>query len=126
MPIAAPEPVTVARGADPEAEPAGVGEAVAQVADDAKAYAAAQVALYRTIALARWRVAQSGLILGAIAAVLALAAIGALLVGLILGLSPSVGPWGATGIVIGVTLLVAALLGWLAGRKLGEAFGTVE
>lgn len=107
-------------------DPAGVGEAIVQVVDDAKGYAAAQLSLYRAIALARWRRAQSGLIFGAVAAVLALAAIIALLVGLILALAPLVGPLGATAIVVGVTLLVGGLLGWLAGRRLGAAFGDLE
>ncbi len=107
-------------------EPAGVGEAIVQVADDAKAYAAAQVALYKAIASARLRVAKGGLALGAVAAVLGLAAIIALLVGLIFSLSTLVGPLGATAIVVGVTLIVTTILGVMAGRRLGRAFGSGE
>ena len=107
-------------------DPVGVGEAIARVADDAKAYAGAQVALYKAIALARWRVAQSGLIFGALALVLALSAFGALLVGLIFSLAPLVGPFGATAIVIGVTLAIAGVLGVLAGKRLARAFGGGE
>lgn len=111
---------------DEQHEAAGVGDAIVRVVDDAKGYAAAQVALYRAIALVRWRRAQRKIIFGAVAAMLAFAAIGALLVGLILSLSPLVGPLGATAIVVGVTLALAALLGWLAGRGLGDAFGPLE
>jgi hypothetical protein len=107
-------------------EIAGVGEAIVKVADDAKAYAAAQMALYKAIALARWRMARTGLAFGAVAAVLSLAAIIALLVGLILSLSPHIGPLGATTIVVGAALILTALLGWLAGRRLANAFGSVE
>lgn len=109
---------------DPDAT--GVGEAVVQVAEDAKAYVAAQLAMYRVIAATRGRIVRNGLVFGAVAAVLALAAIGALLVGLILALSPLVGPLGATAIVVGATLLIAGLLGWLAGRRFAKAFEALE
>ena len=107
-------------------EPTGVGDTIVRVADDTKAYAAAQVALYKAIALSRWRQAQSGLIFGVIALALAMSAFGALLVGLIFSLTPLVGPFGATAIVIGLTFAIAAILGVLAGKKLARAFGGGE
>ncbi len=107
-------------------EPTGVGETIVRVADDAKSYATAQIALYKTIALSRWRQAQSGLIFGVVALALAMSAFGALLVGLIFSLTPLVGPFGATAIVIGTTLAIAAVCGVLAGKKLSRAFGGGE
>lgn len=129
MPTATPDPIAtpIAAGARHRADDAGgVGDTIVQVADDAKAYAAAQIALYKALALARWRMAQGGLIFGAIAAVLALSAVTALLVGLILSLATLIGPLGATAVVIVVTLVIAGVLGWLAARRIGEAMGSIE
>ena len=107
-------------------ETGGVGEAIARVADDAKAYAAGQVGLYKAMAFSRVRQAKNGLIFGAVAAMLAMSAFGALLIGLIFSLTPRVGPFGATAIVVGGTLLIAAILGVLAGKRLSRAFGGGE
>lgn len=102
----------------------GVGATIVQVAEDAKAYAGAQVALYKAIATARLRAAKSGIVLGLVAAVLALAALVALLVGLILSLATLLGPFGATAVVVIATLAIAGLLGWSASGKLSRAFGS--
>ena len=104
----------------------GVGAAIVQVVEDAKSYAAAQALLYRETLLARWRAARTGVLCGAVAAVLALAALIALLVGLIVSLTPLVGPWLGTLIVVGVTLALAAILGRFAAARLSDALGPVE
>ncbi len=104
----------------------GVGATIVQVTEDAKAYAAAQVALYQAMATARWRIAQTGLIFGGVAAVLALAAVITLLVGLVLALATLVGPLLATVIVVGLTLALAGALGWLAAGRLSAAMGPIE
>ncbi|MHA6723051.1 phage holin family protein [Sphingomonas sp. RS2018] len=104
----------------------GIGATVAQVAEDAKAYAAAQVELYKTVARVRIRAGKSGIVFGVLAAVLAIAAFGALLVGLILSLATLIGPLGATGVVVIATLAIAGVLGWLAGKQLSAAFGGAE
>lgn len=104
----------------------GVGELIAQLADDAKGYATAQAALYKTIFAIRAQAAKIGLIYGAVAAVIGLAAVGALLVGLILAMATLVGPLAATAIVIVLALAVAGLLGWLAAGHLAKAFGEIE
>jgi hypothetical protein len=129
MPIATPDPVAHAKAAGAGHQPGdvgGLGDTIVQVVDDGKAYAAAQVALYKALALARWRIAQGGLIFAAVAAVLGLSAVTALLVGLILSLAPLIGPLGATAVVILATLVIAGVLGWLAARRIGEAMGTIE
>lgn len=104
-------------------DPDGIGATVVQVTEDAKAYAAAQIAVVKAEANARIGPAKSGAILGVVAAVLALAAIGALLVGLILSLATLVGPLAATAIVVLVTLVIAGVLGKLAADKFALAFG---
>lgn len=109
-----------------ETDDDGVGAVIVQVAEDAKAYVAAQVALYKALAGARLRAAKSGLIFGAVAAVLAMTALGALLVGLIFSLATLMGPLGATAVVVLVVLAVAGLLGWMAAGRLSKAFGTIE
>jgi hypothetical protein len=107
----------------PVHDPDGIGATVVQVAEDAKAYAAAQVAVVKAEAAARVGPAKTGAIFGAVAAVLAIAAVGALLVGLILSLATLVGPLGATAIVVLVTLAIAGVLGKLAADRLAIAFG---
>lgn len=96
----------------------GVGTLVHRAVADAKALAGAEVELYKAKfgdKLTAWK---SAAIFFTIAGVLALAALIALLVGLILTLTPLVGPGGATAIVIGATLLIAAVLGYVGKGKL--------
>ncbi len=74
-----------------------------------------------------WEIRRGLTNLASIAAVLALAlalaaAIG-LIVGAILTLATLVGPGWATLIVVGVSLVVAALLGWVAARGIRKAMG---
>jgi hypothetical protein len=104
----------------------GAGATIVQVVEDAKAFASAQVALYRTQAEVRWSIAQGGLIFGSAALVLALSAVTALLVGLILALATLIGPLGATLAVVAVTLVVAGVLGWLAAKRFSRAFGEIR
>ncbi|WP_179641032.1 phage holin family protein [Sphingomonas guangdongensis] len=105
-------------------DPDGIGATVAQVAEDAKAYAAAQIAVVKAEANARLGPAKAGAIFGVVAAVLALAALIALLVGLILSLATLVGPLAATGIVVVATLVIAGVLGKLAADRFAVAFGS--
>lgn len=107
----------------PHDEALGASEAVVQVVDDARAYATAQVELYKAIATARLRAAKSGLILGGAAVFLLGSALTALFVGLILALSTLTGPLLATVIVVGVVLAIGAVLGMMAASRIGRAFG---
>ena len=100
----------------------GVGATLHQVVADAKAYGEAQVALQRKTLAARLRVGKTGLILGVVALLLALAAIPALLVGLIVSLATLIGPLGATAVVIVATLAIAGLCGWQASRIIPRMF----
>ena len=101
----------------------GIGATIVQVAEDARAYATAQVDLAKAIAFARLTAAKGGIILGVIAAVLGITALGALLVGAIMTLATKVGPGFATLIVVGIVLLVAGVLGKMAATRLSRAFG---
>lgn len=92
----------------------GLGTVVARVVDDAKAYAQAEVTLWKTVASTRGSQAgiAAGLAVGAV--VIALSAVTALLVGAILSLRPVMGPGWATLLVVVVALGVAGLLGKMA------------
>lgn len=101
----------------------GVGDAIVQVAKDARAYALAQVDVAKAVASARLRAAKFGLILGVAAVFLAGSALTALLVGLILALSTLTGPLLATAIVTVAVLAIAGVLGTMAASRLSRAFG---
>lgn len=101
----------------------GLGTLILRLRDDVVAYAHAQVDVYKAEARSRAAPAKSGAVLGVAALVLALSAVTALLVGLIFTLATLVGPGGATAIVVIATLAVAGLLGWLAAKRFGVAFG---
>lgn len=125
MPIAAHRTATGGAAVDDDSN-LGVGDAIVRVADDAKAYAAAQIALYKTMANARFRAARLAIILIAAAAALATSALTGLVIGSIFALVPQLGAFTATLVVVGIVSVVAALLGWLAARRLARAFGEIE
>ena len=104
----------------------GVGATIVQIAGDARAYAAAQVALYKALARARVRAAQGVFVFGAAAAVLAGGALTGLIFGMILTLSPRFGPFGATSIVVVVTMVLAAIFGVFAKRRFDELMDDIE
>ncbi|WP_026326025.1 phage holin family protein [Sphingomonas sp. Mn802worker] len=84
---------------------------VSQLAGDAKDLASAELALQKAKvgeAIGRYK---NAIVFFAAAAVLALAALIALLVGMIDTLATLIGPGFATLVVVGVTLLIAATLG---------------
>lgn len=92
----------------------GLGTVVTRVVDDAKAYAQAEVTLWKTVASTRG--SQAGIAAGfaAGAVVIALSAVTALLVGAILSLRPVMGPGWATLLVVVVALAIAGLLAKMA------------
>lgn len=101
-----------------EAEQDSIGELFSRLAGDAREAAKAEVDLVKvraTTAVARYKGAA---IYFAAAGVLALAALIALLVGLILTLAPRVGPGLATLIVIGVVLVLSAILAMVGRSRL--------
>ncbi|MEG3086507.1 phage holin family protein [Sphingomonas sp. PB4P5] len=101
-----------------------IGTLVGNVVEDGRAYALAELAIYRAKAMAWLGQAKFVALFGVSALLLANCAIIALFVGLLLTLAPRVGPGWATMIVVGGTLAFAGLLGWLALRhirKMGAA-----
>jgi hypothetical protein len=92
----------------------GLGTVVGRVVEDAKAYARAEVTLWKTVASTRGSQAgiAAGLAVGAV--VVALSAVTALLVGAILSLRPLMGPGWATLLVVVVALGIAAILARIA------------
>lgn len=92
----------------------GLGTVVSRVVADAKAYASAEVTLWKTVVSTRGSQAgiAAGLAVGAV--VIALSAVTALLVGAILSLRPIMGPGWATLLVVIVALALAGILAKLA------------
>ena len=100
------------------ADEPGLAALVGRLIDDSRSVVSAEVTLYKAKAAERIAAYKSAIVFFAAAAILALAALVALLVGLIAALSTLVGPLGATGIVVGVVLVVAAILAMIGRSKL--------
>lgn len=95
-----------------------VAALVTQFVDDGRELVSAEVALYKAKASERLNAYKGAAIFFAAAGVLALAALIALLVGLILSFATLIGPGWATLAVIGVTLLIAGVLALIGKGRL--------
>lgn len=95
---------------DPRDE--SIGDLFGRLVDDGRAYAKAEIDLYREIALHRAGRARTGLIALAAGAVLLLSSLTALILGLVLGLAALIGPLLA-GLAVAALL---ALTGYLLIR----------
>ncbi|MEM7690642.1 MAG: hypothetical protein AAF291_16635 [Pseudomonadota bacterium] len=109
----------------PPPDDESIVEELGAVIDDAKLYAAAELAFQKTRAKLLGR--NVGIAAGAaiLAAVLLHIALITMAVGLVMALEPWVTIWGAIVIVVGMMLLGVALLGNIAisrGRLIGEMF----
>ena len=103
-----------------DAEDVGIGQLVSQLATDAREMAQAEVALVKARAgFAVTRYKWAAVYFGA-AGVLALAALIALLIGLILMLEPLIGPGWATLAVVAGVLAVATILGLMGKAQLTQ------
>jgi hypothetical protein len=107
---------------EPQPEEKSIGELFQQLVEDGRTYAEAEVGYYRTLARAKLRDARAMLWMGAVALALAQAAAVALIVGLLLTLSPLVGPALATLIVVLAFLAISGLMGWLAWTHVKRVF----
>lgn len=103
-----------------------IGELFGQLSDDARTYAAAEAKLYQAIARRRVGRARNGAIALVVAALLANAALGVLLIGLLFELALHVGPALAGLIVTAVVLVIAFLLVRYGAAKLGALGGDSE
>lgn len=100
-----------------------IGDLFGRLVDDAKGFGRAELDYYRVLVRERLRAAKASLWMGAVAGALALAASVALVVGLVLTLAPLVGPGWATLIVVGVSLALASVMGWLAWQQIKRVMG---
>ncbi|WP_343525169.1 phage holin family protein [Sphingomonas sp.] len=91
---------------------------VSQLVDDGRSYITAEIDLAKARATDKVTRYRNAAIFFGAAAVLGLSALVALLVGLILSLTPLAGPFGATLIVVGATILVAGILALVGKSRL--------
>lgn len=94
----------------------GLPDLVGRLVDDARGLVSAEVELYKSKAAERVAAYKAAALFFAVAGVLGLAALIALVVGLILTLATLIGPGFATLVVIGIVLAAAAALA-LTGRS---------
>jgi len=99
---------------------AGVGQLVSQLVVDAREMAQAEIGLVRARASASITRYRSAAIFFAIAAVLGLAGLIALLVGLILSLATLIGPGLATLAVVGLVFVIAGVLALVGKSRLTQ------
>lgn len=107
------------RGRDEE----GLATLVGRAVEDTRGLVSAEIELYKARFGERAAAYKSAVVFFAIAGVLGLAALIALLVGLIITLATLVGPGFATAIVVGVVLVIAGILAVIGTRKLAPAKG---
>lgn len=96
----------------------GVRATISRLVADGRAYAEAEAEKQKLRATIVIGGVRDTLIFGVVALVLALAAVIALLVGLILTLTPLIGPLGATATVVIVTFLIVGLCLLLAKKRI--------
>lgn len=89
-----------------------------QLAEDGKAYAEAELAYQKSRAAVAGQGVKGIAIFGALAAALVFFALMALTLGLVLALTPLIGPWGAMGASFLGLLVVAAIFAMLAASRL--------
>ncbi|WP_235535039.1 phage holin family protein [Sphingomonas sp. Leaf339] len=102
----------------PLIEEDGITTLIGRLVDDSRHVVSAEIGLYKAKVSERIAAYKSAVAFFAVAGVLALAALIALLVGLIMSLTPLVGPWLATGIVVVVVLAMAGSLAFIGKGKL--------
>ena len=101
-------------------------EDVRALFDDGKTYLEAELQFQKSRAAFAADKGRSGLVYGIAALALVHLALVALVVGLVLALSPLLTAWGATGLVVGVLSIAAVVLALAAKKRFGalsSAFG---
>ena len=102
----------------------GLPQRGGQLVDDTREVVRTEIALYKAKASERITAYKGAAIFFGAAAVLALEALGALLVGLILTLATLIGPGWATLIVVGAVFALAGALAYIGKNRLAPAPGT--
>ena len=103
---------------------AGIPKLVGQVVEDVRDLVQAEIAVYKAKTTERVTAYRGAAIFFGAAAVLALEALGALLVGLIMTLATKIGPGFATLIVVGLVFAAAGVLAYIGKSRLAPAPGT--
>lgn len=101
----------------PDAGERSLKEDIRQFASDARALAEAEAAYQKSRAAFAGQEAKSIAISGLLAAVLVFFALMAVTVGLVFALTPLITAWGATAVVAGTLLAIAAALALGAARR---------
>ena len=99
-----------------------VGELVHELIEDGKAYARAEIDLYKAIAAAKGKALILPAILFGAAFICALAAVTALAVGVVIALAKFIGPLAAGILSLLIFLGMAGGLGWWGYERLRRAF----
>ena len=109
--------------ADPSPPPPErpVGELVHELIEDGKAYARAEIGLYKTIAAAKGKAFAIPAGLFAVALFVAMAALNALAVGVVIALAKFIGPLAAGVVGLLIFAAIAGLLGWVGYIRLRRA-----
>lgn len=99
-----------------------VGELVHELIEDTKAYARAEISLYKAIGLAKGKALALPVGLFAAAIVLGMTALTALAVGVVLALATLIGPLAAGFVGMLVFVVIAGLLAWYGYSRLRRDF----
>ena len=99
-----------------------VGELVHELIEDGKAYARAEIGLYRTIAAAKGKALALPIGLFVAAFFIGTTALTALAVGVVLGLATLIGPLAAGFVGMLIFAAIAGILGWWGYSRLRRDF----
>ena len=117
----APDPLVAAPAEDNDAD--SLVAELRELAEDAQTAVEAEVHFQSVRAGYVLGEAKSIALWGGLALVGALLALFALAMGALLGLSPYLGPWGATVVVVVALLALAGVAGWVASRGVRRVSG---
>jgi hypothetical protein len=114
------EPADMVEAPQPDGHDESIRDSIARLYADGRAYAEAEVERQKRRAGIAAAGVRDAALLGAAALMLSFGVVVAVLVGLILSLAPALGPLGATGAVLGGTLLAVLILLLLAKARIGR------
>lgn len=115
------DPILVGR-----ADSDGIGALFARTVSDLESFVKAEIELQKARVVAKVDGARSALLMLVGAIVLGGVAMTGLVVGVLMILTPRVGPIAATAIVVGTLLVGSGVLGWLALNRFKLVFGAIE
>lgn len=113
-----------AEGGASDVHPGSLLDDVEALIEDGKTYAEAELEYQKSRAAYAFKRAGRAAIFGAFAAVMVVLALLSVVIGALISLIPVLGPWGATGAVVCVLMLSAAILWALARAQLSDLLQT--